>query len=182
MLLSPPLHCKEKGKNIDEAETPRSVRKKGAEAEAARGRPRTRGTELTVMPPRNPHLWMWAEACEMLERADRLHRQFFQVSECQQKGPSWEPPVDLYETAEEIGILVALPGVEPAHVQVVIEEGVLIVTGVRTMPAADRASVIRRLEIPHGRFERRVELPAGQYELRRRELVNGCLVVTLRKL
>ena len=134
------------------------------------------------MPPRNPHVWMWAEACEMLDRADRLHRQFFHVGASQQKGPSWEPPVDLFETPEEIGILVALPGVEPANVQVVIEDGMLIVTGVRTMPAADRASVIRRLEIPHGRFERRIELATGRYELRRRDVVNGCLLLTLRKL
>ena len=134
------------------------------------------------MPPRNPHVSMWAEACEMLDRADRLHRQFFQVSTSQRRGPNWEPPVDLYETDEEIGILVALPGVEPANVQVVIEDGRLIVTGVRAMPAADRASVIRRLEIPHGRFERRVELASGRYELRQRDLVNGCLLLTLRKL
>jgi HSP20 family protein len=134
------------------------------------------------MPPRNPHVSMWAEACEMLDRADRLHRQFFQVSASQQRGPNWEPPVDLYETEEEVGILVALPGVEPANVQVVIEDGTLIVTGMRAMPAADRASVIRRLEIPHGRFERRIELASGRYELRRRDLVNGCLLLTLRQL
>jgi HSP20 family protein len=127
-------------------------------------------------------MWMWAEACEMLDRADRLHRQFFQVVPSHQKGPSWEPPVDLYETADEIGILVALPGVEPANVQVVIEDGMLIVTGVRAVPAADRTAVIRRLEIPHGRFERRIELASGRYELRRRDLVNGCLLLTLRKL
>lgn len=127
-------------------------------------------------------MWMWAEACEMLDRADRLHRQFFQVVPSHQKGPSWEPPVDLYETADEIGILVALPGVEPANVQVVIEDGMLIVTGVRAVPAADRTAVIRRLEIPHGRFERRIELASGRYELRRRDLVNGCLLLALRKL
>jgi HSP20 family protein len=67
-------------------------------------------------------------------------------------------------------------------VQVVIEDGMLIVTGVRAMPAADRTSVIRRLEIPHGRFERRIELASGRYELRRRDLVDGCLLLTLRKL
>jgi HSP20 family protein len=137
---------------------------------------------MTIMPPRNPYVWMWSQACETLDRADRLHRQFFHPGAAQQKSPSWEPPVDLYETAEEIGILVALPGVEPANVQVVIEDGMLIVTGVRAMPAADRTSVIRRLEIPHGRFERRIELASGRYELRRRDLVNGCLLLTLRKL
>ena len=38
------------------------------------------------------------------------------------------------------------------------------------------------MELPHGRFERRVTLPPGRYELVRRELVDGCLTVILRKL
>lgn len=125
---------------------------------------------------------MWAEACEMLGRADRLHRQFFQLGPDHERGPVWEPPVDLYESAAEIGILVALPGVEPGQVQVAIEDGSLVVTGFRPMPAGDRSAVIRRLEIPHGRFERRIELPTGRYELRRRELVDGCLLLTLGKI
>lgn len=134
------------------------------------------------MPPRDPKSWMWAEACEMLERAERLHRQFFHLGVAHEHGPTWEPPVDLYESPNEIGILVALPGVEPSRVQVKIEDGVLVVTGVRPMPAAEGSAVIRRLEIPHGRFERRIELSVGRYELRRREMVNGCLVLTLGKL
>jgi HSP20 family molecular chaperone IbpA len=42
--------------------------------------------------------------------------------------------------------------------------------------------VIRRLEIPYGRFERRIELPAGRFEIGRRDLADGCLLLTLRKL
>jgi hypothetical protein len=43
-------------------------------------------------------------------------------------------------------------------------------------------AVIRRLELPYGRFERRVALPGGRYELEGRQLVNGCLQLALRKL
>lgn len=134
------------------------------------------------MPPRDTASWMWAEACDMLERADRLHRQFFRLGTTGERGPVWEPPVDVYESPEEIGILVALPGVEPKQVQVVINDGTLIITAFRPMPAGDRASVIRRLEIPHGRFERRIELAPGRYELRRREVANGCLLLALGKI
>jgi len=42
--------------------------------------------------------------------------------------------------------------------------------------------VVHRLEIPHGRFERRVALPPGSYEVERKELVNGCLLLGLKKL
>lgn len=134
------------------------------------------------VPPGDPKTWMWAEACEMLERADRLHRQFFQLGSARGHGPVWEPPVDLYETPSDIGILIALPGVEPGQVKVTIEDGILVVGGFRPMPAGDRTAVIRRLEIPHGRFERRIELSPGHYELRRRDLVNGCLILTLGKI
>jgi HSP20 family protein len=134
------------------------------------------------MRSRDPKIWMWAEACELLEEAERLHRQFFVPARGAAKGPTWEPPVDVLETEQELAIVAALPGVEPDQVKVVIDGGSLIVTGVRPMPGQSRATVIRRLEIPYGRFERRIELPAGHFEIGRRELSNGCLMLTLRKL
>jgi len=135
------------------------------------------------MAPRDPKAWMWAEACDFLERADRLHRQFFQLQSFEGRHPAWQPPVDLFETERELQILVALPGVEPDQVQVVIDGGALIVVGERQVPLRARGAAIHRIEIPYGRFERRIELPASRaYELDRRELAHGCLLLTLRKL
>jgi HSP20 family protein len=125
---------------------------------------------------------MWAEACELLEEAERLHRQFFVPARNRAKGPTWEPPADVLESDQELCIQVALPGVAPDQVKVVIEGGVLTVTGLRPMPGQSRSTIIRRLEIPYGRFERRLDLPAGRFEIGRRELAEGCLVLTLRKL
>lgn len=125
---------------------------------------------------------MWAEACELLEEAERLHRQFFVPARSRNKGPTWEPPVDVLETEQELSIFVALPGVVPEQLKVVIDGAVLIVTAVRPMPGQSRSTMIRRLEIPYGRFERRIELPAGRFEIGRRDLTDGCLVLTLRKL
>jgi HSP20 family molecular chaperone IbpA len=124
---------------------------------------------------------MWAEACEMLERAERLHRQFFQPAAGGRPVPTWEPPIDVVETAEEVAMIVALPGVDTAHIQVGIEEGALVVTGVRSMPPSYRSASIHRLEIPHGRFERRIPLTWQRLELRRREMINGCLLLSFRK-
>jgi HSP20 family protein len=50
------------------------------------------------------------------------------------------------------------------------------------MPNRERGTVIHRLEIPYGRFERRIELPPGRYDAVRRELIDGCLTLALRKL
>jgi HSP20 family protein len=125
---------------------------------------------------------MWAEACGLLERAERLHRQFFQPGPAEGRRPSWEPPVDILETEAELWILVALPGVGADRLEVLVDSGTLVVSGERPMPGRAHAGIIRRLEIPYGHFERRVELPPGRFEIGRRELVDGCLVLGLRKL
>ena len=56
--------------------------------------------------------WMWSEACEMLARAERLHRELFRPAGAQSRQPAWEPPVDILETEYEVLVLVALPGVD----------------------------------------------------------------------
>ncbi|HEX9465038.1 MAG TPA: Hsp20/alpha crystallin family protein [Alphaproteobacteria bacterium] len=125
--------------------------------------------------------WMWSEACEMLARAERLHREFFRPAASPAQSPAWEPPVDILETEREILVLVALPGVDAEQAVAVIEDGYLVVGGTRTLPAELRTATIHRLELPQGRFHRRIPLPAGRYSGVRRELVCGCLAVTLEK-
>ncbi len=127
-----------------------------------------------------PRDWMWSEALHMLAQADRLHRQMFRPQASAQ-GANWEPPVDMLETDDEILILAALPGVDAQQVHAVIENGVLVIAGMRVLPDELRTATIHRLELPQGRFERRIELPAGRYGSVRRAAVNGCLVVSLTK-
>jgi HSP20 family protein len=128
----------------------------------------------------DPRDWMWSDALHMLAQADRLHRQMFKPQASAQ-GANWEPPVDMLETDDEVLILAALPGVDPQQVQAVIENGVLVITGVRVLPDELRTATIHRLELPQGRFERRIALPAGRYDKVRRTAVNGCLVISLTK-
>jgi HSP20 family protein len=123
---------------------------------------------------------MWAQALEMLEEADRLHRQFF-LPGGQSSVPSWEPPVDVVEADNEIWLQVALPGVKPERIKVYFDGAALVITGERPLPARCHAGAIRRLEIPYGRFERRIPLASGQYELHEQRLDNGCLVLGLRQ-
>jgi HSP20 family molecular chaperone IbpA len=125
---------------------------------------------------------MWAEACELLDRAELLHRQFFVPQGSKGRQPTWQPPVDLLETEGELWICVALPGVAKEHLEVLVDNGILIVTGERPMPGRAQGASIRRLEIPYGRFERRVELPPGRFDVVKRDLIDGCLTLGLRKL
>ena len=127
-----------------------------------------------------PNNWMWSEACEMLARAERMHREFFHPVRGRRL-PTWEPPVDVLETERDVQVLVALPGVDPERVEAAIDGADLVVAGSRVLPAALRTSVIHRLELPQGRFERRVRLPAGRYASVRQAVNTGCLVITLEK-
>ncbi|HEY9459966.1 MAG TPA: Hsp20/alpha crystallin family protein [Paralcaligenes sp.] len=133
------------------------------------------------MTVRKPAYSMWADAVNMLERADRLHRQFFRLEQGPTHGPTWEPPADVFETDRQLSVLVALPGVAPDQVKVGIEGGALLVVGHRPLPSLATAH-IRRIEIPYGRFERRIELPPGRFEICESTLANGCLLLSLLKL
>jgi HSP20 family molecular chaperone IbpA len=128
-----------------------------------------------------PNDWMWSEACDMLARAERMHREFFRPARGALRAPAWEPPVDVLETEREVQVLMALPGVDPERVEAVIDGADLVVAGSRVLPAALRTAVIHRLELPQGRFERRVPLPPGRYSSVRRAMADGCLVITLQK-
>lgn len=133
------------------------------------------------MNSRDPLFWMWAEACDMLDRADRVQRQFFRVSRNRSGGARWEPPVDVYETGQALWLVIALPGVAAGDVQVSVQEGVLSVIGQRSLPLPAARAAIHRLEIPHGRFVREVRLPPRGYRLESSELRDGCLYVSLAK-
>lgn len=124
---------------------------------------------------------MWADALELLDRAERLQRQFFQTAESS-SGPSWEPPVDLFETDRGLTLLIALPGVPPDQIHISIEQGELHITGYRQWPRELRSATIWRLEVPHGRFERRLELPPGIYAVEQQESNHGCVAIYLRRL
>jgi HSP20 family molecular chaperone IbpA len=133
------------------------------------------------MSNRDPMSWMLSEAVETLTRAERMHRQFFHLQRSATPSePSWEPPIDVLETDNEILVFVALPGVDPDLVKASIENGTLIVSGRRALPPELRSAVIHRLELPQGRFERRVQLPVGRYAVRK-FAQNGCLVFSLTK-
>jgi len=113
-------------------------------------------------------------------RAEKLQQRFFQIGAAW--APGWEPPVDLYETADGLTLCVALPGVAADGLEVSLESGTIVVRGERAFPVEYDRAIIYRLEIPYGRFERRIVLPAGQYQLVDRLLANGCLTLSLSRL
>jgi HSP20 family protein len=128
----------------------------------------------------DPRTLMWIKACEMIDRAERLHRQFVRPVAAPVPDLSWEPPVDITATNSEILITVALPGVEQDAVKVTVDDDGILVVGWR--PAAiPPGSTVHRLEIPYGKFERRIAFPAERLRLGAAELANGCLTLKFSK-
>ncbi len=123
--------------------------------------------------------WMWAQACELLERADRMQREFVRYVGPGTDAPVWEPPVDIQESASGLQFVFALPGVSSDQIDVKLEPNALTVSAVRAPRLGSADSVVRRLEIPHGRFVRRIALAGARLRLGETRYVNGCLEVRL---
>lgn len=134
------------------------------------------------MPSRDLIGWMWAEACEMLDQAERLQRRFFRLDFPRGTRLAWEPPVDVFEDEREFVVVVALPGVSPGNAEVRIDGRSLLIRAKRRVSLQDRYCSIERLEIPYDYFERRLVLPQIRLELDSQQWSDGCLVLTIRKI
>ena len=116
----------------------------------------------------------------MLDRAQRLHRQFFTHA-----AVAWEPPIDIVETGDTLQMHVALPGVSADSITIGLDPGGITISALRAFPCRSEDSQIHRLEIPYGRFERYIGLPLGDpylpLELADRTLQDGVLTLTFRR-
>jgi HSP20 family molecular chaperone IbpA len=123
--------------------------------------------------------WMWIQACEVLDHAERLQRQFLRYTGPGVDAAVWEPPVDIHETSDGLSLLFALPGVALEDIEITLEPSALTVSALRPLTLTNRDAVIRRLEIPHGRFVRRIALKDARMQVAETRYVNGCLEVRL---
>ena len=123
--------------------------------------------------------WMWVEACEVLDRAERLQRQLLRYVGPGADAAVWEPPVDIQETTEGLILLFALPGVVSEDITLTLGPTELTLSAMRPLKLGSAEAVIRRLEIPHGRFLRRIPLAGVPLKLMSSRYENGCLEVRL---
>ena len=71
----------------------------------------------------------------------------------------YAPAVDIAETAEKFLLTADLPGVDPASVEITLENGVLTLSGSREKTLESKAVESRRVERLTGKFYRRFALP-----------------------
>ena len=140
-----------------------------------------RRPKLGLMKPGHDSGWMWTEAIRMLDEADRISHRFFRVHQPGHAGGAWEPPVDVYETDAGWTVIAALPGVPPDRIRYRLDGDMLDVVGERTVPRECAHGLIRRKEVPHGRFVRRLRFRFTPQAITRAELKDGCLILLLSK-
>lgn len=91
------------------------------------------------------------------------------------------PDVDLYDAGMVLVVRVDLPGMRPADLTVVIEDGALKIEGHRASERSAEEPYVCR-ERPTGRFVRTLQLPAGvAAEATRATLGDGVLEILLPK-
>lgn len=141
------------------------------------------------MAVRDRDILIWQRASDLLQQAERIHRNFLQIAVGAQyrssygRSKSWEPPVNVVETDESLWILSAIPGVAADRVEVRLDAGELVITGDRPMPQCCTEGELKVWEIPLGRFERRITLIRTPRSLSLQEvsLHDGLLMIELRK-
>jgi len=72
---------------------------------------------------------------------------------------AWCPVGDVFETAEEVGVCLELPGMEQSAIDVRMEGEDLVVEGARERDGEESAEQFHRVERAYGNFSRRFHLP-----------------------
>jgi HSP20 family protein len=101
---------------------------------------------------------------ERLERSDarRFAWSDAESSAGGQGGADTVPPMDVIETQENIEVVIDLPGVDPANVNIVVRDGVLLVSGVKRPATCQHGRAAFHLaERGFGTFARALRLTAA---------------------
>lgn len=70
----------------------------------------------------------------------------------------WKPPVDIYETAEEVIVLVEVAGMNKKDIAVTLDNNILKISGVRPDYSPAAKNRIHQMEIDYGKFERMMKI------------------------
>ena len=101
-----------------------------------------------------------ARARRLHDEIEELFADLWQVPRFSGLRHGFRPQVDAYRTGEpaRLTIVVELPGVDPANVQLVVADRTLVIAGERPRPRLP-GQVWEQMEIEHGPFQRRIALP-----------------------
>jgi len=95
----------------------------------------------------------------------------------------WHPPTDIYETPDEIIVVIELAGVTEDGMTVTLFSDLLVVEGSREQPALIDMNACHQLGIKYGDFRSEIAIHAPvDHDNVKAEYKNGLLKITLRKI
>lgn len=95
---------------------------------------------------------------------------------------AWQPPVDIFESDEEIVVKMELPEVRKEDVEVNLEDRTLTIRGERKLEFEDRRDGYHRVERSYGQFARSFTVPPNiDRERLRAQYKDGVLRISLPK-
>jgi HSP20 family protein len=115
---------------------------------------------------------------------DRLLREAFSplFGETELSTRSWAPPVDIYETDNDIILKAELPGIDPKDVEVRVEDNTLYLKGERKQEKEVKEPNYHRVERSYGSFARSFSLPNSMDASKvKAEYKDGLLTLTMPK-
>ncbi|HHT9120455.1 MAG TPA: Hsp20/alpha crystallin family protein [Candidatus Hypogeohydataceae bacterium YC41] len=95
---------------------------------------------------------------------------------------TWHPPTDVYETENELVVKMAISGVRPEDISVILTGDILTISGRRQDPSNHKKLCFYLMEIRYGYFERSIVLPKNIDESRiEASYKDGFLQITIPK-
>ncbi len=130
----------------------------------------------------------WDPFKDLMSLQNRMNRLFedsmrgARDSDTSLGGAAWSPPVDIYETENEIILKAELPGVDQNGIDIQVESNTLSLRGERKMETDTRRENYYRIERAYGSFYRSFTLPGSVNQERiHADYKDGVLTVELPK-
>jgi HSP20 family protein len=97
-------------------------------------------------------------------------------------GGGWQPDVDVYETTDDIIVLMDTAGIDMDYMTVTAQKNSITVQGRRSLPKRGNVCCIHQLEIEMGGFKRTISFPVSvQIDATTFNCQNGILEIKIPK-
>jgi HSP20 family protein len=121
-------------------------------------------------------------ATTLQEQINRLFNESFGRTAEEASITTWAPPVDIYETEQELVVKADLPEIDPKDLDIRVENNILTIRGERKFEKKTEENNYLRVERAYGAFSRSFSLASTvNTEAIKAEYKNGVLTLTIPK-
>jgi len=98
---------------------------------------------------------------QMKRQIYRLMGGFFKDAKplAYQPDRSFQPPMDIYETEDNLVVVMEIAGMKVEDIHVYFEKDLLSISGIRTESSSGPKTRLHQMEIDYGRFQRSLQIP-----------------------